>query len=67
MNEHHQIRLFSLLLASYADKRNTFSWALMIWTVTAVAFVPFMGFGANFPRSITVAVAWSAVHLLRRM
>jgi hypothetical protein len=67
MDEHYQSRLFSRLRASYSDKRNTFSWALMVWTVSAVAFAPFMGFGANLMRSITVAVAWSAVHLLRRM
>jgi len=67
MEDEYRSRLFSRLRASYADKRNTISWALMIWTLSAVAFALFMPVGATLVRSVGVAVGWSMIHTLRRM
>jgi hypothetical protein len=67
MEEEYSGRLFSRLRASYADKRNTITWALMIWTVSAVGFALFMPVPATLVRSIGVAVGWSMIHILRRM
>lgn len=67
MEEHYESRLLSRLKQSYADRRNTLTWALFIWSFTAVGFALFMPFEATMLRSVGVAGAWSAVHLLRRM
>jgi hypothetical protein len=68
MDEHYNgSRLFSRLKDNYADRRNTLTWALMIWAVTGVGFALFMPFEATMLRSIGVAVGWSAIHMVRRM
>lgn len=67
MDEHYQSRLFSRLKQSYADPRNTITWALFIWSFTAVGFAIFLPFEATVVRSVAVAVGWSAIHLMRRM
>jgi hypothetical protein len=67
MEEQRQSRLFSRLRASYTDKKNTFSWALIVWAVSAVALSPFMEVQANLLRSVPIALAWSAIHIVRRM
>ena len=67
MEEEYRGRLFSSLWSSYSDKRNTLSWALMIWAVTAVGFRTFMPIQATMVRSILVAAGWAAIHLIRRM
>ena len=68
MDEHYQqSRLIATLKQSYADKRNTLTWALLIWAVTGVAFALFMPFEATMLRSVGVATAWSIIHLIRRM
>lgn len=66
MDEHYQPRLFAKLKENYDDPRNTLTWALFIWSFTAVAFAFFMPVEATLLRSIAVAVAWSGVRLLRR-
>lgn len=66
MDEHYQPRLFAKLKESYADPRNTLTWALFIWSFTAVGFALFMPVEATMVRSIAVAAGWSALHLLRR-
>jgi hypothetical protein len=51
MDEHHQGgRLLAKLKQSYADRRNTLTWALLIWSVTAVGFALFLPFGAPLCR-----------------
>ncbi|WP_348263534.1 hypothetical protein P8935_03020 [Telmatobacter sp. DSM 110680] len=68
MDDHyHQSRLLATLKQSYADKRNTLTWALLIWAVTGTAFALFLPFEATMVRSVGVAVGWSAIHLIRRM
>lgn len=68
MDDHYRSgRLLSQLKQSYADRRNTLTWALFIWSFTAVAFALFLPFEATLLRSVGVAVCWSAVHLIRRM
>jgi hypothetical protein len=67
MDEHYQSRLFSRLKQSYADPRNTITWALFIWSFTAVGFAIFLPFEATVVRSVAVAAGWSAIHLMRRM
>jgi hypothetical protein len=68
MDDHyHQSRLLATLKQSYADKRNTLTWALLIWAVTGTAFALFLPFEATMVRSVGVAVGWSAIHLVRRM
>ena len=67
MDEHYKSRLFSKLKQSYNDRRNTISWALMIWTVTAVGFAIFLPVEPTMIRSTCVALGWSAIHLIRRM
>jgi hypothetical protein len=68
MDEHYQGgRLLAKLKQSYADRRNTLSWALFIWSFAAVSFALFLPFGATMLRSVGVAVGWSAVHLIRRI
>jgi hypothetical protein len=66
MDEQYQPRLMARLKKSYADPRNTLTWALFIWSFTAVGFALFMPVEATMIRSIAVAAGWSAVHLLRR-
>jgi hypothetical protein len=41
MDEHYNSRLLSRLKHSYADRRDTLSWALLIWAFTAVGFAIF--------------------------
>ena len=68
MDEHlHSARVLARLKRSYADRRNTLTWALFIWSFTAVGFALFLPFGATLLRSVGVAVGWSAIHLMRRM
>ena len=68
MDEHYDSsRLFSRLRQSYADRRNTLTWALFIWSFTAVSFAVFMPLQATMVRFIGVALGWSAIHLIRRM
>jgi|WetSurMetagenome_2_1015567.scaffolds.fasta_scaffold1292995_2 hypothetical protein len=66
MDEFYRPRLFAKLRQSYADPRNTITWALLIWSITAVLFALFMPFEATMIRSVGIAAAWSAIHLLRR-
>jgi uncharacterized oligopeptide transporter (OPT) family protein len=67
MDEHYQsARLLARLKLSYADRRNTLTWALLIWSFTAVGFALFLPFDATMLRSIGVAVGWSAVHLIHK-
>jgi uncharacterized membrane protein YbhN (UPF0104 family) len=63
----HTGRVIFRLKQSYADRRNTLTWALLIWSFTAVGFALFMPFDATMLRSVGVAVSWSAIHLIRRM
>ena len=65
--DEQQSRIIAKLKKSYADPRNTITWALFLWTFTAVGFSLFMPVWPTMTRSIAVAVGWSAVHLLRRM
>ena len=67
MDGYYDTRLLSRLKRSYEDRRNTLSWALFIWAVTAVGFGLFMPFNAMMIRSIGVAAGWSAIHFFRRM
>lgn len=67
MDDHYQrARLFARLKLSYADRRNTVTWALFIWSFTAVGFALFLPFEATLLRSVGVAAGWSAIHLIRR-
>jgi hypothetical protein len=66
MEEQYQSRLFSKLRQSYADPRNTITWALFLWAFTAVGFAIFMPIEPTMIRSVAVAVGWSAIHLIRR-
>lgn len=59
-------RLLARLKQSYADRRNTLTWALFIWSFVAVGFAFFLPFEATLLRSVGVAVGWSAIHLLHR-
>ena len=54
------------LKQSYADRRNTLTWALFIWSFVAVGFALFLPFEATLLRSVGVAVGWSAIHLIRK-
>ena len=68
MDEHYDSsRLFSRLRQSYGDRRNTLTWALFIWSFTAVSFTAFMPLQATMVRSVGIALGWSAIHLIRRM
>ncbi len=68
MDDHQQGgRLLARLKQSYADRRNTLSWALFIWSFTAVGFAIFLPFEATMLRSVGVAAGWSAIHLIRRI
>lgn len=67
MDEQYNSRLFSRLRQSYADRRNTLTWALFIWSFTAVGFAIFLPFEATMVRSISVALGWSVIHVIRRM
>jgi hypothetical protein len=68
MDEHYQsARLLAKLKQNYADRRNTLTWALFIWSFTALGFALFLPFGATMLRSVGLTVGWSAVHLIRRM
>jgi hypothetical protein len=67
MDDHYQSgRLLARLKQSYADRRNTLTWALFIWSFAAVGFALFLPFEATLLRSVGVAAGWSAVHLIRR-
>jgi hypothetical protein len=65
--DEQQSRILAKLRQSYGDPRNTITWALFLWTFTAVAFSLFMPVWPTMVRSIAVAVGWSAIHLMRRM
>jgi hypothetical protein len=66
MDEHlRNARLLARLRKSYADRGNTLTWALFIWSFTAVGFALFLPFEATLLRSVGVAVGWSAFHLIR--
>lgn len=68
MDEHDQTgRIISRLKQSYADRRNTLTWALLIWSLTAVVFALFLPLEPTMIRSVGVTVSWSAIHLIRRM
>ena len=65
--DEQQRRLLTKLKKSYADPRNTITWALFLWSFTAVGFSLFMPVWPTMVRSIVVAVGWSAIHLMRRV
>ena len=62
-----QRRLLAKLRQSYSEPRNTITWALFLWTLTAVGFSLFMPVWPTMVRSIALVVGWSVIHLLRRM
>ena len=66
MDEHYQPRLLAKLKQNYGDPRNTLTWALLIWSITAVVFAIFLPVEATMVRSVGVAAGWSAIHLLHR-
>jgi len=66
MDENYQPRLLAKLKQNYGDPRNTLTWALLIWSITAVGFAIFLPVEATMVRSVGVAAGWSAIHLLRR-
>ncbi len=67
MDEHYQgARLLARFKQSYSDRRNTLTWALLIWSFTAVGFAIFLPLEATMLRSVGVAVGWTAFHLIRR-
>lgn len=67
MDGYYDTRLLTRLKRSYDDPRNTLTWAIMIWALSALGFALFLSFHATMVRSIAIAVAWSAIHLIRRM
>lgn len=67
MDGYYDTQLLSRLKKSYNDRRNTFSWALMIWAATAVGFALFVPFPTTVFGSACVAASWSAIHFIRRM
>jgi len=66
MDENYQPRLLAKLKQNYGDPRNTLTWALLIWSITAVVFAIFLPVEATMVRSVGVAAGWSAIHLLLR-
>jgi len=66
MDENYQPRLLAKLKQNYGDPRNTLTWALLIWSITAVVFAIFLPVEATMVRSVGVAAGWSAIHLLHR-
>jgi hypothetical protein len=67
MEEQCCTRLFSRLKQHYDNKHNTFTWALVIWAITAFGFALFLPAETTVLRSLAVAGFWSAVHFVRRM
>jgi len=67
MDGYYDTQLLYRLKKSYNDRRNTFTWALMIWAVSAVGFALFVPFGVTILGSAGLTVGWSAIHLVRRM
>lgn len=67
MDGYYDTRLLSRLKRSYDDRRNTLSWALFVWAITAMGFALFLPFNAAMVRAIAVAIGWSACHLFRWM
>ena len=67
MDEQYQgARLLARFKKSYADRRNTLTWALLIWSFTAVGFALFLPFEATLLRSVGIALGWCAIHLIHR-
>lgn len=67
MDGYYDTRLLYRLKKSYDDRRNTLSWAVFIWAVSAIGFGLFLPFHAAMVRAIAVAAGWSALHLMRKM
>lgn len=66
MDEHYNSRLLSTLMKSYCDRSNTLTWALVIWSFTAVSFALFLPIDVTLVRSLGVTGIWSVIHLIYR-
>lgn len=65
-NAARRSKFVGTLRRSYADKNETPLWALLIWTMSFVAFSPFMAITVATSGAMFVSFAWSMVHCVRR-
>lgn len=65
-NAARRSKLMGTLRRSYADKKETPLWALLIWTISFVALSPFMAITVATSGAMFVSFAWSMVHRVRR-
>jgi hypothetical protein len=60
-------RIFPRLVASYDNRNDTFSWALMIWVLCAAIFAPFSKLEPTMEGATVFSLGWAAIHVLRRL
>ena len=67
MNDSFTSRILPRIVASYDDRNQTFSWALLIWILCAVIFAPFSKLEPMMEGATVFSLGWAAIHVLRRL
>ena len=57
--------LFEILKESYADSNDTLLWAVMVWTISVIALLPFWGKLAACTVALAISLVWTGVHRFR--
>lgn len=52
---------------SYASRKDTFTWSILIFVLATLILIPFLGFLGGSVFSIFVSSLWTALHLVRRV
>ncbi len=59
--------LLSKLKSSYADRKETPFWAIVVWTLSLLSLSPFMEITAASGAALLISFAWAGVHRARRI
>lgn len=63
----HSSLILRRLKASYADRGDTFGWAVIVWSASIISLSPFLGTVAAAALSIFITLAWAGVHRVRHI
>lgn len=65
MEEEYRSRFLERIRKSYGRKADTLTWALIVWSVSAVAAAIFTRSATAIEIGIVVSLGWSFIHRLR--
>ena len=60
-------RIVEAFRASYASRKHTFTWSILIFVFATIVLIPFLGFLGGPIFFIFVSSLWTVLHLVRRV